>query len=247
MNADGIDILHVADSDAGVGAIPHHLELDLFPAEDASLHEHLADRACGQSPPGDLPQGILVLRNAPSETAQRVSRTHHHGVADPSGEPDRLLHVDTVALSGTGSPIAFIIRLKASRSSPRRIVSTGVPSSFTPKASSTPRSFSSTARLSPVCPPIVASSPSGRSLSMIRVSTSAVRGSGIYDVGHLFVGHDRGGIVVHQNHPDPLLAQRETGLGPGIVEFGGLADHNRPRPDHQNAFQSRVGITRRFA
>ena len=83
----------------------------------------------------------------------------------------------TVALSGTGSPISMISFLNKDLSSAFFIVSMGVPSGLTLYLSSMPASASSTARLSPVCPPIVGSKPSGRSLSIILTSTSAVSGS----------------------------------------------------------------------
>ena len=39
--AQGIEVLHVADSDAVVGRVPHHLVLDLLPAEQRLLDQHL--------------------------------------------------------------------------------------------------------------------------------------------------------------------------------------------------------------
>jgi hypothetical protein len=63
------------------------------------------------------------------------------------------------------------------------------------------------------------------------------------DVGairHVRIGHDRGGIAVHQHHLETLGPQRLAGLGAGVVEFTGLADHNRPGPQQQDAMQIRA-------
>ena len=83
----------------------------------------------------------------------------------------------TVALGGAGSPMSSSSWRKRSLSSAFRMASSGVPSRRTPYRSRTPASARSTARLSPVWPPSVGSTPSGRSDSIILVSTSTVRGS----------------------------------------------------------------------
>ena len=85
--------------------------------------------------------------------------------------------VCTVALGGTGSPRSSSSCRNRSRSSARRIVSSGVPSSRMPYLSSTPASASSTVRFRPVCPPSVGRMPSGLSASMTRSSTAALSGS----------------------------------------------------------------------
>jgi hypothetical protein len=41
MNAKGVKILHVADSDAVVPGIPHHFIFNLFPALHASFNKNL--------------------------------------------------------------------------------------------------------------------------------------------------------------------------------------------------------------
>ena len=85
--------------------------------------------------------------------------------------------VSATLLVGTGSPISISKSLNRSLSSAFLIVSRGVPSSLTLYLSNTPASFMSTAKFRPVCPPNVGSTPSGLSVSIIRVNTSTVRGS----------------------------------------------------------------------
>ena len=79
--------------------------------------------------------------------------------------------------SGTASPISSMASLNSWRFSATRIASTLAPMSSTPNRSSTPASWSSTARFSAVWPPSVGSSASGRSRSMTRVRLGASRGS----------------------------------------------------------------------
>ena len=53
-------------------------------------------------------------------------------------------------------------------------------------------------------------------------------------VGELGVGHDRGRVRVGQDHPVALLPQHLAGLGAGVVELAGLADHDRAGADQQD-------------
>ena len=49
VDAHRVDILHVADGDAVVGAVAHHLVLDLLPADKGAFEENLIDGACGET------------------------------------------------------------------------------------------------------------------------------------------------------------------------------------------------------
>ena len=54
-------------------------------------------------------------------------------------------------------------------------------------------------------------------------------------IGEVGVGHDRGRIRVGQDHPVTVGAQRPTRLGARVVEFAGLTDDDRARPDQEDA------------
>ena len=60
VDAHRVDVLHVADDDAGVGGVAHHLVLELFPADQRLLDEHLVDRAGRQAAGRHAPQLGLV-------------------------------------------------------------------------------------------------------------------------------------------------------------------------------------------
>ena len=74
-------------------------------------------------------------------------------------------------------PIRVIAALNFSRSSALSIASCDAPIISTPYFSSTPSRARSSAQLSAVCPPIVGSSASGRSRSMIFATICQVIGS----------------------------------------------------------------------
>ena len=60
------------------------------------------------------------------------------------------------------------------------------------------------------------------------------QGLDVHSIGNVLVGHDRGRVGVDENRLHPLLAERLASLGPRIVEFSGLTDHNRARADDQD-------------
>ena len=59
-------------------------------------------------------------------------------------------------------------------------------------------------------------------------------------VGVLGVRHDRGRVRVDERDPDALLAEDLDRLGARVVELAGLADHDRPRADHEDGLDRRV-------
>ena len=85
--------------------------------------------------------------------------------------------VVATSLGRVGSPVAVQSSLKSSRSSARSIASKPVPRISHLHSPSTPFLASCMARLSPVWPPRVGRSASGRSLRMMRATNSSVSGS----------------------------------------------------------------------
>ena len=61
MNAHGVHVLHVADGDAGVIRVPHHLVFQLNPATQALFQQYLADPGPLQSHFADAEQILACL------------------------------------------------------------------------------------------------------------------------------------------------------------------------------------------
>ncbi len=78
---------------------------------------------------------------------------------------------------GVSSPILVMALRNSSRSSALSMASAVAPIIWTPNFSSVPILRSDSAQLSAVCPPMVGSSASGRSFSMILATISGVIGS----------------------------------------------------------------------
>ena len=79
MDAEGVEILHVADGDAVVKAVAHHLVLNLFPTLQRFFDEHL-----GREREGflcQLVQFLFIVAEAGAETTQCVGSTDDDGIA----------------------------------------------------------------------------------------------------------------------------------------------------------------------
>ena len=132
------------------------------------------------------------------------------------------------------SPMRVIASLNISRSSALSIAFFDAPISSTSNLSSTPSRARSSAQLSAVCPPIVGSSASGRSRSMILRDHRPGDRLDVGDVGQLRVGHDRRRVRVHEDDPVALLAQRLARLRARVVELARLPDDDRAGADDQD-------------
>ena len=133
-------------------------------------------------------------------------------------------------------PIRRMAWRNSSRSSALSMASREAPISLHPVlAPAHPSRTRSSAQLRAVCPPMVGSSASGRSRSMMLRQGPPGHRLDVGGIGHLRVGHDGGRIGVHQDDPVALFPQGLAGLGAGVVELTGLADDDRTRADDQDA------------
>src|SRR5579871_332340 len=82
MDAEGIEVLHVADGDAGVVAVADDLVLDLLPALQILLHQYLADRAGGEAGFGDAREIGASASDTAAGAAEREGGSDHDGQAD---------------------------------------------------------------------------------------------------------------------------------------------------------------------
>ena len=93
VDAHWVDVLHVADGDAVVRAVPHHLVLDLFPAEQRALKKHLTDRRSGEAAARHVLQLVEGVRDAAAGAPERIGGTHNGRQADALGHRARLIEV----------------------------------------------------------------------------------------------------------------------------------------------------------
>src|ERR1700730_8427792 len=72
MDAHRIEIFHIAYCDAGVGAVPHHLILHLFPTHQTALEQDLMNRARLQSALHDPLELFFRLGDAATSSPEGI-------------------------------------------------------------------------------------------------------------------------------------------------------------------------------
>ena len=92
VNAHGVQVFHVADGDAIVGAIPHHLVLNLFPANQRAFQQDLGDRAGRQAGTGEAFEFFFGVGDTATAAAQCVGGPHYQWKAHPFGNGPGLFH-----------------------------------------------------------------------------------------------------------------------------------------------------------
>ena len=90
VDAHRVEVLHVADGDAVVAPVAHHLVLDLLPAAQALLDQHLG-HAAGEGAAQRLVEVGLGLHDAAALAAQGEAAAQHHREADLAGRGPRLV------------------------------------------------------------------------------------------------------------------------------------------------------------
>ena len=90
VDAHRVEVLHVADGDAVVAAVAHDLVLDLLPAAQALLDQHLRHAAGERAAQRGVELG-LGLDDAAALAAEREAAAQHDREADLPGRRARLL------------------------------------------------------------------------------------------------------------------------------------------------------------
>ena len=240
MDAHGVDILHGADLDDVAGGVPHDLELDLLPAGDAPLDEHLAHPGEVDAPVGDLLQGGPVIGDAAAGAAQSVGGTDDDGVADLLGEGHGVLH----ALHHLGGDAGLVDGFHA-------VLEALTVLSLTDGLGAGAQQLHAVLGQSAVLVEGHGQVQAGLAAQsgQDRVGTlllndlghrGDVQGLDIHMVGNVLVGHDGGGVRVDQHHLNALFLQGTAGLGAGVVELGSLADDDGAGAQHQNFLDFRI-------
>ena len=86
MDADRVEVFHVADGDAVIIAVAHDFVLDFLPAGYAALDEDLANHRVVEALDDDIDELFFVLRDTAARAAHRISRAHDDRIADFIGK-----------------------------------------------------------------------------------------------------------------------------------------------------------------
>src|SRR2546426_2027725 len=95
-----IEILHVADRDAVVRGIAHHLVLEFLPSEDRLLDEDLLDPGVREAEPHDSLEVFRRMSHPTSGPSQGVCRADDRRITDLLYEPASRLEIGGRAAPG---------------------------------------------------------------------------------------------------------------------------------------------------
>ena len=102
MDADRINVLHVADRNHITGRIAHDLVLDFLPAADIALDKDLVNPGQAQAVGQDLDQFVFIFGNPPAGAPQGISGAQDNRIADGLGEGDSVLDIVNDLGGGNG-------------------------------------------------------------------------------------------------------------------------------------------------
>ena len=241
VNPHRIEVFDAADDHHVVGAVAHHLQLKFLPAQQRLLDQDLGDGAGLQAALADRPKLLRVVGDAATAAAQGEGGANDAGItADGCAHLLGLLR--GVGNAGRAHRHADALHRLLEQQPIFRLLD---------------RRQVGADQLNPVFGQGAVLGQGHRQVEGGLAAHGGQQGIGALDldhpghhlggerldvgaIGHVRIGHDRSGVGVHQHHLKAFGPQGFTGLGAGIVEFTGLADHDRTRPQQQDATQVRA-------
>ena len=234
MNAHGVEVLDGAHDDAVAGNVAHDLHLDLLPALDGLLYEHLVLRRERKSLRDDALELPLVAGDAAACATQRERRAYDHGKSHLRDDATGILH----AVGATG---ACHLEAEVRHRRRKELAVLAPPDRVKVAADDLDAELVEYARLAQGDGAVERRlsahvGQQGVGPFALDDATHRVEGDGL-DVGPVRgvrVGHDRRGVRVHEHDREACGAQGAAGLGARVVELAGLADDDGSRADDQD-------------
>ena len=241
VNAHRIKILDRADDHHVVGGVAHHLQLELLPTEQRLLDQDLVHRAGIEAAQADGAEFLGVVSDAAAAAAQGEGGANDAGVA-----ADLLAH-NLSFLEGGGNTGGTDGHADALHRLLEQVAVFGLFDRLQVGADQLNAVLLERAVFGEGHRQVeggLAAHGGQQRIGALQLDHPPhhIRGERL-DVGairHIRIGHDRGGVAVHQHHLKPLGPQGLTSLGARVIKFTGLADHNRARTQQQDATQIRA-------
>ena len=240
MDADGVQVLHVADGDDVALGVTHDLVLDLLPAGDALLHQNLVNGGKTQAVRGDLMQFFPVLADAAAGAAHGKGGAHDDGVADDLGKVQRVVQV-LYDLGGDDGLVQLFHRILEQLAVLGAVDGIGLAGQQA-HAAAVQKAVAGQFHAEVQAHLAAQVGQDGIGLFLFDDAFHDLGGQrlDIDMIGNVGVGHDGSGVRVDQHGLDPLGFQGTAGLGAGIVKLRRLADDDGAGTDDQHLFDTRV-------
>ncbi len=245
MHAHRIDVLDRADDHDVVGVVAHHLQLELPPADHGLVDQDLADRRGLEAERDDPVELLRAARDAAPAAAERVGGAHDAGQTYVGQRVAGFPHA-------RGDRAAGHAQARARHRGPEQLAVLGAGDRLVVRADQLDAEALQRAvvveRLCEVQCRLPAKG-AEQGVGTLALDHLGHRpGQQRLDVGRggeLRIGHDRRRVGVHQHDLIALLAQDLAGLHAGVVELGGLPDHDRARAEDEDLAD--VATPRQFA
>ena len=240
VDANRVQVLHVADGDDVALGVPHHLVLDLLPAGDALFHQNLVNGRQAQAVGGDLPQLFRVLADAAAGTAHGEGRAHDDGVADLARKLHgvvQLLH----HLGGDDGLVQLFHGVLEQLAVLGAVDGVGTAGQQTHTAAV---QIAGTGQLHGQVQAHLAAQIGQDGVGTFFFNDTLHHLGGerldVHVVGNVRVGHDGGRVGVDQHGLHALGFEGAAGLRAGIVKLRRLTDDDRAGTDDQHLFNGRI-------
>ena len=230
-----IEILDRTDDDDIVLEVPHHLELELFPADDRALDQDLTGGTGRQAPVDDHLELFPIVGDVPTGAPEGEGRPDDGRKADPLHDLHRFLSrpsrsaVGRLETDASHRPLEgfaiFSLVDRLGRGSDQLHIILGedpLLGQCHGNVQGGLPSHGGQERIGPLPLDDLLDD-----LHRDRLHIGPIR--------QLRVGHDRGGITIDQNDSEAFFLQSLAGLGARVVELACLPNHDRTRPDQQDA------------
>ena len=236
MHAHGVEVLDRADDHDVVPRVAHELELELVPADQRLLHEHLAHRALRQ-PALQQPREVLGRPGDAAAVAaegERRAQDEREGEVGRQlvgrGDDDGLGHAQADGLHRLAEEPAVLGAADRVEAGADQLDAELVEDAVLGQpAGEIERRLAAERRQERVRP--LALEHAGHALDVQRLQVRAV--------GEARVGHDRGRVRVDDDRAVALVAEDLERLAPGVVELARLPDDDRAGADHADGLEVR--------
>ena len=241
VNPHGVEVFDAADDHHVVGGVAHHLQFKFLPAQKRLFNQDLIDGAGFQAAVAQRPKFLWVVGNPATRTAQGEGRpndarvaadlmANRFGLLHGGGDP-RWTHRHTDAFHGPLEQVAVFGLLNGRQVGADQFNAVALQGAVLGQAHGQVQGGLS-----------AHGGQQGVRLFDFNDAPDHIGGQRL-DVGpirHVWIGHDRSRVGIHQHHLKAISPQGFAGLGAGIIKFAGLADHNRPRSQQQDAAKVRA-------
>ena len=231
VDAQRVEVLHVADRDAVVVLVAHHLIFHFLPAFQALLDQNLGREA--QCLVTDDLQFFLIVTEAGTQTAQCVCRTDNDRISEVGGSLAGFVEgIAGVALDGVDVDLVQLLN--------KQLTVFGIHDGLYGRSQNLYVVLLEYAALIQLYAAVQGGLSAKAQQDAVRTLLGNYflhkeRGDGqeVNAVGNTFAGLHSGNVRVNQDAVDTLFLQGFQGLTAGIVELAGFTDFQRSGTQEQ--------------